>query len=153
MIIRKATIDDAQVILRLHTRSVLLLCRADYTPEQLDGWVGRNTLERYQIRLKKHRAYIAEQKGNVAGYVRWNPATNELCSIFVDPDYVRQGVGTNLMAKACEDAISRGVEAFWLDASLTAVPFYKAIGWTYVEPIAHGSLPGVRMTKQLLPHG
>ncbi|MCP4419662.1 MAG: GNAT family N-acetyltransferase, partial [Chloroflexi bacterium] len=128
MIIREAAVADAQAILRLHTRSVLTLCRADYTTEQLEGWVSNSTLEKYQFRLKKHRAYVAEQDGNTAGYVRWNPATNELCSIFVDPDYVRQGVATKLMATACEDAISHGVEAFWLDASLTAVPFYKAIG-------------------------
>jgi len=40
---------------------------------------------------------------------------------------------------------------FWLDASLTAVPFYQALGWDYVALSTDGPLDSVRMVKQLLP--
>ncbi len=149
MNIRKATVDDAFAVMELHERSVLALCRVDYSPEQLKEWVDQSTFEKYQVRLENHRAYIAEYNDKMIGYVRWNPATDELCSIFVDSGYVRQGVATKLMQIAAEDAISHGVNEFWLDASLTAVPFYKALGWTYVKQALHGSLQCVRMTKHL----
>jgi putative acetyltransferase len=149
MDIRKATVDDALSIMQLHERSVLELCRDDYTPEQLKDWLSISTLERYQIRLERHRAYLAEQDGKMIGYVRWHPETNELCSIFVDPDFVRQGVATKLMEVAEKDAKDRGVEELWLDSSLTAVPFYEAIGWNYVEQSMHGTLECVKMTKKL----
>ena len=151
MNIREATVADAPTLKQIHSRAVLALCRDDYSPEQLEGWVSHSTLEKQRVRLEKHRVYIAEQGGQAIGFVRWNPATYELCSIFVDPDYVRQGVATGLMAHACEDAIAQGVAAFWLDASLTAVPFYEALGWVYVAPMRHGTLACVRMTKQLQP--
>jgi putative acetyltransferase len=151
MIIREATVDDALAVWELHGRSVLELCSADYTREQLDGWLSHSTIEKYQVRLKMHRSYIAERDGKVVGYVRWNPVTNELCSAFVDPDHARQGIATELMEKACQDAISCGVKELWLNASLTAVPFYEAVGWEYVKLRTHGPLECVRMTKRLQP--
>ena len=147
--IRDAKIDDALAIMELHERSVLELCRADYSREQLEGWVKHSTLEKYQKRLEIHRSFVAEIDGKMVGYVRWNPATNELCSIFVDPDHVRQGVATKLMKIAYKDVISRGVKELWLDASLTAVPFYETQGWEYVEQRMHGPLECVRMIKNL----
>jgi GNAT superfamily N-acetyltransferase len=149
MIIRKAGVGDAVEIKKLHTRSVMALCQEDYTLEQLQGWVNGSTVEKYRLRLKKHRAYIAELDGKTIGYVRWNPETSEMCSIFVDPEHVRQGIGTRLMEIAYQDALSQGVTDFWLNASLTAVPFYLAMGWQTVARIVHGPLEGVRMTREI----
>ena len=149
MIIRKANVNDAQAIMELHEHSVLELCRNDYSPDQLQGWVKASTLEKYQLRLEKHRSYIAELDGKVIGYVRWFPEIKELCSIFVHPEHIRQGLATELMDIAEQDAISQGINELWLDASLTAVPFYQALGWRFVERKTHGPLECVRMTKQL----
>jgi putative acetyltransferase len=149
MAIRKANVADAQVIMNLHERSVLGLCADDYSQEQIKGWLAQSNLKKYQHRLKQHHSFIAEVDGKTAGYVRWNPETNELCSIFVDPDFVRQGIASDLMRIAERDALNLNVSEFWLDASLTAVPFYEDQGWTYVELSTHGPLECVRMTKQL----
>ncbi|GJM42598.1 MAG: acyltransferase [Ardenticatenaceae bacterium] len=149
MQIRKATLEDAEAIWRLHHRSVLSLCAADYTSEQIANWVQHSTLARQQARLKKHRVFVAEEEGHLIGFVRWNPATFELCSLFVDPDFVRRGVASALMETACQDARACGVTKFWLDASLTAVPFYTATGWQTIKQMMHGELACVRMTKQL----
>ena len=147
--IRKATIDDAADLISLHTRSVLGLCRDDYTLDQLQYWLSFSTLEKYQMRLENHRSFVAEFNGKIIGYVRWNPNTNELCSIFVDPDYVRQGVASALIEVAYQDARSHGVDEMWLFASLTAVPFYLAIGWQYQERCMRGELESVNMTMNL----
>jgi putative acetyltransferase len=153
MLIREASVDDALTILNLHKRSVLALCRNEYSPAQLNGWLEHSALEKYRLRLQSHRTFVAERDGEVVGYVRWNPATNELCSIFIDPDHVRQGVATELMQIVYHDAIDSGVTELWLDASLTAVPFYQVEGWTYVERMMHGPLESFRMTKELLSGG
>lgn len=149
IVIRKAEVDDADEIMKLHERSVLGLCQNDYSPEQLQGWVQSSTLEKYQQRLRLHSSWIAEIDSQTVGYVRWNQATNELCSIFVDPQHARQGIATKLMCLAYEDATKSGVKEMWLDASLTAVPFYKAQGWEFIKKMTHGPLECVRMRKQL----
>jgi len=147
--IREARVGDAHAVMKLHERSVFGLCQGDYTLEQLEDWVSLSTLKVYQLRLENHRAWVAELDKHTIGYVRWNPETNELCSIFIDPDYTRRGLATKLMAIACEDAAAQGVEEMWLDASVTAVPFYKILGWQFVENRMHGSLACVRMTLRL----
>ncbi len=70
LIIRKATVDDAEAIMNLQTHSVLELYRVDYSTEQLQSWVNASSLEKYQLRLEKHRSYIAEGDGKMLGYVR-----------------------------------------------------------------------------------
>lgn len=151
VIIRKAEIDDVPTLKALHDRAVLELCRSDYTIDQLVGWVNRSPLEKYYWRLGVQRIFIAEEGGRILGFVRWYPKTNELCSICVEPEFARQGIGTRLMDVACEDAREHNVETLWLDASLTAVPFYQTLGWDYVKLFTDGPLDRVRMVKQMLP--
>ena len=83
--------------------------------------------------------------------MRWYPETKELCSICVEPEYARQGIGTALMEYACRDARDHGVELLWLDASLTAIPFYLSLGWEKGANLTESPLDGVRMTKELRP--
>lgn len=149
MIIRKAVVDDVVMMKELHDRAVMELCRNDYTFDQLQGWISRSPLDKYYWRLETQRIFIAEEDGRMLGYVRWYPKTNELCSICVEPGSARQGIGTLLMEHACEDAKGDNVDTLWLDASLTAVPFYRALGWEYVAMSTDGPLDSVRMVKHL----
>ena len=135
----------------LHDRAVLKLCQNDYTTEQLMGWVNKSSLEKYLWRLETQRIFIAELDGKMLGFVRWYSKTDELCSICVDPEIARQGIATKLMKFACIDAIEHDVSELWLDASLTAVPFYQALGWDYVVLSTDGPLDCVRMVKNLGP--
>jgi putative acetyltransferase len=149
MVIREAYPEDAQSIKDLHDRSVLVLCRSHYTSDQIEEWVKFSPLEKYRERLLFQRTFVAEIDGRIIGYVRWNPATGELCSIFIHPDHTRQGIATQLMKKAYQDVHAAGQNNLWLYASLNAVPFYRKEGWTYVEQVMRGSLACVRMEKVL----
>jgi putative acetyltransferase len=149
MRIREAIIDDVPTLKELHDRAVRELCQADYTSEQIEGWVNKSPLEKYYWRLETQRIFVAEDEGKTLGFVRWYPETNELCSICVEPAFARQGIGSRLMETACQDAKENNVEMLWLDASLTAVPFYQALGWEYIALSTDGPLDNVRMTKHL----
>ena len=147
MKIRKAVIEDLPTLKELHDRAVMELCRDDYTPHQLEGWINSSPLEKYYWRLERQRFFIAEKEGRPVGFVRWYPKTNELCSICVDPEFSRQGIGSLLLASACEDARAHKVKRLWLKASLNAVPFYEALGWEPIELTTEGPLPYVKMEK------
>ena len=149
MIIRNALEADVVRMKELHDRAVLELCHNDYTLEQLQSWINRSPLEKYYWRLETQRIFLAEVDGRILGYVRWYPGTNELCSICVEPEFARQGIGSLLMGRACQDARDHGVDEMWLDASLTAVPFYQHLGWKKGASSSEGPLDSVRMTKQL----
>jgi N-acetylglutamate synthase-like GNAT family acetyltransferase len=150
MKIRVAVIDDAKKMKELHDRAVLELCQNDYTIQQLESWINKSSIEKYYLRFETQRIFIAEQDGRMLGYVRWYPETNELCSLCVEPEFARQGIATSLMAHAEQDAREQNVHQLWLDASLTAVPFYQTLGWDFVKLSKAGSLDCVRMIKELI---
>lgn len=67
----------------------------------------------------------------------WN-----LCSLFVAPEFHRQGIGRALVAAAsamCRGRSEKG--ALWLNAAPNAVPFYERLGFA------------PRQTNQPLPSG
>jgi N-acetylglutamate synthase-like GNAT family acetyltransferase len=75
-------------------------------------------------------------------------------AFFVDPDWVRHGIGT-LILKACEAAaIAEGFLRLEMGSTLTGVEFYRALGYSEREklavPLGNGeSLPIVRMEKRI----
>lgn len=152
MIIRQATPDDAPAIFDIHTRSIRTLCAADYTPQQIEGWAGGKQLAFYIPRIKRDPTFVALIGEKIVGFVRFYVPTSELASIYVDPDYARRGVGSALMEKAIGEARQRGLTHFWLDGSITAVPFYHSLGFIAEKEIFHRfstvSIKGVRMTLQ-----
>ena len=76
-------------------------------------------------------------------------------AFFVDPAWVRRGIGT-LILGACEAAaIADGFRRLEMGATLTGVPFYRVRGYSEREhvgvPLRNGeSLPIVRMEKTIL---
>lgn len=75
-------------------------------------------------------------------------------AFFVHPDWVRRGIGTMIL-EACEKAaIAAGFTRLEMGATLSGVPFYRAMGYAEVEkqsaPLGNGeSLPIVKMAKQI----
>lgn len=153
MIIREALVDEAEPIWRLHARSVRILCQQAYSPRQIEAWISGKDIEDYRVRLQNHPSYAAERDGRLVGYARFNPASNELCSVFVAPEFARQGIGRQLVQRICRDAASAGLQHLWLDASLNAVPFYESLGFTAEHELSYqfGSVPftAVRMSRLL----
>jgi N-acetylglutamate synthase-like GNAT family acetyltransferase len=94
------------------------------------------------MQLQSCPFFVSTLGGKVTGYAAYNPKSQELLAAYVDPDYVRQGAATSLVEAIFSDARGRGLESLWLDASLTAVPFYKAAGFKPVKETTH-SFSGV----------
>ena len=62
------------------------------------------------------------------GYSRRGPGA-EIRHVAVDPDLARQGVGRQLMAGVFAAAEAEGVRRYLALSTLTAVPFYAALGF------------------------
>ena len=125
------------------------LCKDDYTLDQLKSWINKSPLEKYIWRLERQRIFIAELKGQMVGFVRWLPGEKMLCSICVEPTFARQGIATRLMEYVYEDARNLHVPDLWLEASLSAIPFYEALGWEKAAGAVEGPLEGIKMVKRL----
>jgi GNAT superfamily N-acetyltransferase len=75
-------------------------------------------------------------------------------AFFVHPKWARQGIGRLILA-ACENAaIDAGFTRLEMGATLSGVPFYRAMGYSEVEkqsaPLSNGEkLPIVRMERTI----
>jgi len=76
-------------------------------------------------------------------------------AFFVHPDWARRGIGSMIL-QACENAaLAAGFTRLEMGATLSGVPFYRAMGYSEVEnqsaPLGNGeALPIVRMAKQVV---
>jgi putative acetyltransferase len=154
LVLRPARREDARVLWDLRTRSIRTLCAPFYPAEDVARWAATPMTHRFDEMLLAVSAVVADADGLAVGFGFIDRDDAELAAAYVDPDHARRGVGRRLVAALEDDAAAAGLEQLWLSASLNAVRFYEATGWTARGPEiwrhAGGfDLPCVRMDKRL----
>jgi len=66
----------------------------------------------------------------------------DLDALFIDPDYIRQGLGSRLLQQACEIARSWQLECLKVESDPNAEPFYIAMGAVRIGNEPSKSVPG-----------
>ncbi len=130
----------------------------DYPPEVIENWAGGPVtdamLERFFLNPDNGIRLVAEIDGEIVGMGELIITNNELRACYVSPSATRKGVGTAIMREIERIALANGVEYLQMDSSLTAEPFYKAMGYEVLEYGEHILRSGhpmacVRMRKVL----
>jgi ribosomal protein S18 acetylase RimI-like enzyme len=82
--------------------------------------------------LAEGRTHVAEQDGTVVGFATWAEAdgTVDLEDLFVDPDYRRRGIASELVRRIAEVLRTRGVQRLEVTANPHAMEFYRSAGFT-----------------------
>jgi GNAT superfamily N-acetyltransferase len=171
--LRPAVTADIPALTTLIALSVRGLQAQDYTASQLEGALGSVYGVDTQL-IADGTYFVAEVEGTIVACGGWSkrktlygadhcegredslldPASDaaKIRAFFVHPDWVRRGIGTQVL-EACESAaLAAGFTRFEMGATLTGVALYKARGYRAVEnlavPLENGeSLPIVRMEK------
>lgn len=126
MVIRTATAGDASGICDAHVSAIRVLNRAVYSAGQLEAWAGPRKPEDYQAPISNGRLFVAEEAGTIAGFSEYHG--DEICAVYVHPRFSRQGIGRRLFQRVVQELARAGVKKAWLDASLSSVEFYRAMG-------------------------
>lgn len=153
--IRPAAAEDRHVLWQVHTQAIRQSAKSHYDAMQVEAWAGRLTLEGY--RLPNPDVYlVAETKdGRVVGFGEINIDVGEIEAVFVDPEFGRRGIGSQILQALEDSARRQGLTALVVDASLNAVEFYERSGYKQAEPTmcVYGkdavAVPGMLMTKSL----
>lgn len=143
--VRQAQLKDVEQICLVHIASVRVLCANDYTPNQIEAWVGKLTPKRHLEAMEEtgEIMFVASKSQAIIGFS--SLFENELCAVYVHPDYARQGVGTMLLNAVETEAISQNIEKLEFSASINAKPFYQRRGYEVVERSFHTLRSGVRI--------
>jgi putative acetyltransferase len=143
--IRRAVPSDCPSVYEAHTRAIRELCSKDYNQVQIEAWAGPRKPTDYLKPISSGRLFVAELGNKVVGFSEYDGDTKELKAVYVNPDYARRGIGTALFIRACDEARAEGLDSLWLDASLTAVPFYLAVRCERQQHTTHRLMSGVEL--------
>lgn len=161
--VRQATPLDIAAVDALLARSYGPLLRADYPPSALVTALPR--MARAQPRLLASGHYfLAEEDGRVLGCGGWSweapgdgrraPGLAHVRHVATEAQSVRRGVGRRVLEAVVDDARQGNMRRLHALSTLTAVPFYRAMGFRELGPVtlAFGApiaFPAVAMERAL----
>lgn len=134
IIIRPARVGDATGIFTAHKRSIQELGPGHYSAEQVAAWFPDDrTADTYRERIiNQSKNYIvAEINGAVAGFTSYR--SNEIDTMYVNPDFLRQGIASALYHHAEQLIKNNGYQNIWVIAALPAIPFYQKMGFCVID--------------------
>ena len=156
--IRPATLADTGAVDALLQRSYPRLLKADYPPSVLVAAIPAMTRAKPEL-LTSGTYFVAVEDGHVLGAGGWTPnrlrrGWGDIRHVVTDDRQLRRGIGSALMARSFADVRTAGVTDLECWATLTAVPFYEAVGFTQVGPMVvqlQGAIdfPAMRMQRAL----
>lgn len=152
--IRKATWDDLDAMLRMQARSMRALGRDFYGAETIESALQHIGTMDPEV-IDEGNFYVAVTRdGKIIGSGGWSrrvpgydriqatpapaspprPDAAVIRSVFVNPEWTRQGIATSIMNHAETTVVDAGVPEVVLTATLSGVPLYRALGYRALRP-------------------
>lgn len=130
-------IETAQVI----AETLRVSNSQDYSSEYIEANIASHSAEVLIARANEGHMYVVCDNsrivgcGAIAGY--WGSLTESiLLTIFVLPDYQGKGIGRRIIETLEQDEYFLRAKRVEIPASITAVEFYKKMGYDYKNGIA-----------------
>jgi putative acetyltransferase len=149
IVVRPWRPDEARRFLEIHHEAVRHLAVEDYPASVIDAWAPLPVTDDAVAWLVANRdnelRVMAEMDGTPVGIGALVVRGTELRACYVLPDAARRGVGTALVAAIEDMARERGLTQLRLQSSLTAEPFYTALGYVAERRRKLRLRPGIAM--------
>jgi N-acetylglutamate synthase-like GNAT family acetyltransferase len=152
--VRKAVESDAESACDVVRRSIKELCVADHRNDRdtLDAWLENKTVAMFErlINAESKSCVVALRNDQICGFGHMNH-TGEVGLLYVAPEARFLGASTLMLAWLEEQAAGLGLNAVFLNSSLTAKRFYEARGYVQTDDPTpgFGITSGWPMVKQL----
>ena len=132
---------DAIEVASLVARTLKESNSQDYSAEYIEDTISSHSAEVLIERAKEGHMYVVCDKGRIvgcgaiAGY--WGSQTESiLLTIFVLPEYQGKGIGSKIIHTLEQDEYFLRAKRIEIPASITAVEFYRKMGYDYKNGIA-----------------
>jgi len=157
--LRKAAWADQPALLALHERALRQMSLGHYRASQIDAFIAAGTLDEELI--WEGRYFIAEVDGVLAGCGGWGQQVpgylsatpdgeemSRLRAMYVDPALARRGIARQLVRHIESDVLAHGHPMLSLDALVSGVALYRALGYQAVHN-GLAPLPGGEVMRYL----
>ncbi|HSR38083.1 MAG TPA: GNAT family N-acetyltransferase [Phnomibacter sp.] len=127
--LRSVQIGDVDRIRRLFSDTIMAVCAADYSAEQLAAWASAsNDRFRWIEMLSDQYSLVATFNGVLVGFASLANG-HHLDLLYVHKSYLRHGIATQLYLTLEETASHLGQPVLTTHASITAKPFFEKLGF------------------------
>lgn len=117
----------------IFTDSVHGLASGDYNSKQLAAWAPvPPDLNLWYYKLQNLETRVAHVGNDLAGFIAYKPSRH-IDYLYVSPEYARRGVASNLYYDVEIFMRLDGVKELFVEASVTAKPFFESCGFSVVE--------------------
>ena len=136
IVIRPAGADDFKTIASIFHDAVRQVAIRDYTQEQVEAWSpSEHSVEHWVKRtaaLKVRLAALSETPATAAGFIGFAD-DGFIDLLFTRPEFLRRGIARSLLRDAESDLQKNCVARAYANVSLTARPFFEAMGYRSVK--------------------
>jgi GNAT superfamily N-acetyltransferase len=150
--LRKAQWNDVEPVLALHKLVLSRLGHQEYTPTQMGALLQRMpTLDDHLIEGQTY--FVHEVDGAIVSCGGWSAHTPRYATLlnqgaheagartayiramYTHPEWKRRGLGRQIIAAAEREIRAAGIRDVALDAMLTGVPLFRAVGYRETAPV------------------
>lgn len=144
--IRTATPDDMAAL-----RAVFRRASLSNDGDRMKLLAHPDFLELSDQGVTDRRTRVADADGRVVGFATWlgTGDVTEIDDLFVDPDWMRRGVGRALVRDLVALARRRGVRRVEVTGNPHARAFYESVGFSRDHDVETPLGPGIRMHLDL----
>jgi putative acetyltransferase len=143
--------DDVEQVIQNATTSVEPKNYSREQQEHLENVIPEMNLDFAE--KDRYIYFVAAEDGEIIGLAGFQRESGTLAGIFVEPEHMGEGIGSQLLEKIENEADKKGVEEMESLASLEAVEFYRKNGYEVVDERdqnIEGKDIGIKvMTKEL----
>lgn len=152
--LRTAVDSDLHLLYGVFKASVGDTCSRHYTQKQINAWIGKATPGRWKELFESDLHFILAEDTEtekIAGFTSIDTA-GYLHSMFVRPEFQRQGVASLLLCAAEQFAAGHHAGSVHSEVSITARPFFERRGYV-VEKEQTVVVGEVEMTNFVMRKG
>jgi putative acetyltransferase len=121
---------DAAALLALFRDTVRRVNCRDYRPDQIAAWASDEIdAAAWADRFRGRFVVVAESSGLPIGFTELE-LDGHIDRFYVSADHQRRGVGRALLAEIVTEAERQGIPRLYVEASITARPFFSGHGFT-----------------------
>src|SRR5213596_235568 len=146
--VRSMRVEDARRFLEVHHAAVRGIAIKDYPAAVIEAWappITDQVIERFLANRDREVRLVAEIDGEPVGIGAIVVSNAELRACYVAPSAARRGVGSALVSEIERIAREHRLDHLQLESSITAEPFYSALGYQVESRGEHLLSPGVPM--------
>jgi GNAT superfamily N-acetyltransferase len=145
--LRRAKAEEAEAISRMIVRALKQSNARDYGPAAIARMAADFSAPKIARHMRERLVYVAVRGPAIAGTI--SLSAERINSVFVDPSHQGRGIGLKMMRFVEALARRQGRERVCLSSSLTAVNFYRKLGYEGEERRLRHGVETILVTKAL----